>query len=222
MFDYMPGINDALARNAALPKPQSGGFFRQGGTFSNVLGAIGDALLTANGHDPVYRPAQQQRRMGAALSNYLGNTDQALADIMAQDLGAGVALYKMKHPEAQNEPEVVRELRAAGIDPASEQGREILIRRLNGKGQADPNFVRELEALGIDPHSAEAKELYYGRNSPAGYLLKPPSLGGDSTPTVNSQEEYDALPPGTRYRDSQGNSGVKGGATASTPSPTFR
>jgi hypothetical protein len=45
--------------------------------------------------------------------------------------------------------------------------------------------------------------------APAG-STKPTGAGdGGNVPTVNSPEEYDKLPKGTRYKDSQGNEGVK-------------
>lgn len=226
--DMMAPINEAFAANQAQAqaKPR-GGMFRQGGTFSNVLGAIGDALLVHSGRQPVYGPAMQRKKMGEALSNYLGQmggVDPALAQVLQQDPGTGLELFKMSRPSPANDPETIRLMRAAGIDPASEEGRAIIQQKLSGGGQADPNFVRELEALGIDPRSDEALELYYGRNSPAGYLLKPRSRDGssESLPAVNSQAEYDALPAGTRYRDSQGNVGVKRGGPTATPSEGFR
>jgi hypothetical protein len=234
------GIADALARNAQLGQirsvigeamqhaapvqiAQQQSPQRRGG-LGNILGRIGDALLVANGGEPAYANKLRAREMGGAVANYLGNTDAILASIFQQDPQAGLALYKMKHPEAAQAPDIIREMTAAGIDPASDEGKAIIRGHLTKDGAAEPNFVRELQALGIDPHSPQALELYYGRNSPAGYLLKPPSVGAtpaQSVPVVNTEEEYNALPAGTRYRDSQGNIGIKGGATASTPSHGF-
>lgn len=226
----MDPIKEALAKNALMPKPQGGGFMKEGGTFRNILGAIGDALLVHSGHAPIYAPHMQQKRLGQALANYLGNLEPGLAEIMQRNPEVGLSLYKMQHPSQGVELEIVREMKAAGIDPASDEGRTIIKGHLARQGAgAGSAFGRDLSELGIDPKSDEARELYYGRNSPAGYLMKPPKRGqqpaggglSDSIPTVNSQEEYDALPPGTHYRDSQGNTGVKGGSTASAPSGGF-
>lgn len=199
-----------------MPQPKS-----RGNGLLNVLGVIGDALLVHSGRAPIYGPRMQQRRMGEALGNYLGKLDPGLAEIIAQNPEVGFQLYKMMHPPAPQDLEIVREMRAAGIDPTSEEGRALIKGHLSRGGGAGSSFGRDLEVLGIDPQSDEARELYYGRNSPAGFLLKPPSRGGgsQSLPKVVSQEQYDALPPGTRYQDSRGNVGVKGGATASPSQP---
>jgi hypothetical protein len=112
-------------------------------------------------------------------------------------------------------------MQAAGIDPSSPEGQALIRSKLSGAGQSEPNFVRELDALGIDPHSRQALELYYGRNSPAGYLLKPPSGTPQAGPTPGTVEDG--------YRFKGGDPGkqenwepVGGGATASTPSRDFR
>jgi hypothetical protein len=48
------------------------------------------------------------------------------------------------------------------------------------------------------------------RKPKAGDSTKPTDAGASgNVPTVNSAEEYDKLPKGTRYKDSQGNEGVK-------------
>lgn len=177
---------------AALSRPQQqeqpkhhGGFLRPGSTVNNALGAIGDALLVHAGRSPIYGPAMQQRKMGEALGNYLGglgNLDPGLVEIMKRDPATGMQLYKMTHPDAGVAPEIIREMQAAGIDPKSPEGQALIKGHLgHGSGGGDPTFVRELQALGIDPQSDDARELYYGRNSPAGFLLKPPHHSGAPT-----------------------------------------
>jgi hypothetical protein len=219
----MNGVQDALARNQQMAAQRPHGFL---GGLRNVLGNIGDALLVANGADPIYRPRKEQAAQAQMLGNYLGRIDPAFAQMLASGMNpqTAVTAYKIVHPEAVAAPEEIRLMQAAGIDPTSEEGRAIIRNKLTGAGPNEPNFVRELEALGIDPHSKQALELYYGRNSPAGYLLKPPA-GGVATPSAGPT-------PGTiedGYRFKGGDPAqqenwepVEGGATASTPSPTFR
>lgn len=218
--DYAAGVRQALGDNARLAeqKRQGGGLL---GGFRNVLGDIGDALLVANNAEPMYRQRKQREKLAGALANYLGNIDPGLADIFAQDPKTGFGLWKMKNPAP---PAIVAELKAAGIDPDSEEGREIIRQKVTG-GTA-PAFVRELQAFGFSPEEARAiarrrytRPIVIGSPS-TGYGVLDDGLGegegGGNLPTVSSQEEYDALPPGTPYLDSQGNRAVKGGATGGT------
>jgi len=191
MVPGMGGLEQSLAQNQALGQQRQ----RQVNpdhikpNFANVLGLIGDAVRGFKGQPATYGPAMQQRQrqaqMGDALANYLGNNDAALAEIMRADPETGMALYKMTHQSEGAAPETIRLMQAAGIDPQSPEGKQIIQQHLQGGGQADATFIRELNALGIDPHSAEARELYYGRNSPAGFLLKP--KGGSQGPSGGPQ-----------------------------------
>lgn len=172
-IDQMGGVNQVLAQNSELARQQQAieRPKKRGGGIGNFLGRLGDALLIANGVEPMYEPRQRQKRMGEALSQMFGDNPM-LAQIMRDDPETGLEIVKMMKPG--KEPEEITLMRMVGIDPASAEGRAIISRKLSGAtGGSDPTFVRELEALGIDPHSPEALELYYGRNSPAGYLLKP-------------------------------------------------
>jgi len=106
--------------------------------------------------------------------------------------------------------------------------------------QADSEFVRTLKMAGIDPASPEAQQLARQRAttmaSPAPQMIgspetgyrwvtpppmtsagwpqpgeaRPPAQSG-GPPTVSDEAGYNALPPGTQYRDPQGTIRTKGG-----------
>lgn len=57
----MPVLQAALGTDTA-PKPQGGGFFKEGGMGRYIAGAIGDALMHNAGMQPVFAPAMQQQR----------------------------------------------------------------------------------------------------------------------------------------------------------------
>ncbi len=184
---------------------------------SGFLDRIGDALLIAHGVAPIHMQRFQQQQANTALSGFLTNPDQAVAALMripGQEANA-IDLYKAIHPSTEN-PELIKELIAAGIDPKSTQGQQIILDNIGGKN-TDTSYVKDLQAAGIDPKSPEGIRLLYAHNSPAGYLLTPPNAGGataQSLPVVNTTDDYNKLPAGTRYRNSAGQVGVKGGAAA--------
>lgn len=194
----------------------------------NFLGKLGDALLMASGRAPMYAPMMQareaqerQQQVGQMLGNVLGRLDPSLRDLVSADPGTGLEIFKLLHPQAGVPPETIRLMQAAGIDPQSSEGKAIIQQHLQGGGASPSTFERELTALGIDPHSDEARELYYGRNSPAGYLLKPPprgggtpAAGGDVTATGPNGEKI-------RLNPSTGQWEPVGGQTA-TPSGPFQ
>ena len=121
--DQMGGVNQALGQNQAMgQQQQQGGMFRQGGGLRNVLGIIGDALLVQSGHAPMYGPQMRQKRMGQALSNYLGKLDPGLADIIAENPEMGMQLYKMQHPDAKEPPAIVQEYLWRQHLPENERG----------------------------------------------------------------------------------------------------
>lgn len=203
------GLDAALASNqqqqmqaAAKPKGPSG--------FMNALGMIGDALLVNSGHAPMYAPHREARmaeekkaRLGQMLGNYLGNLEPGLAEIFAEDPGAGMSLYKMKHPaEKDDTPSAVREFEYYSHLPPEQQ----------------PGY-RKFRGL-TRPQIIGSPTTGYSVYDPESEGAPPGAPNGDA-PTVNSQEEYDALPTGARYRDSQGNPGVKRGGPTATPSVPF-
>lgn len=226
-FENMLGGADpnALAiANMAPPQMPQQQPKKRGINLGDILGTIGDALLIANGRGPVYAASKQQRQqqehqdqINAALANYMDDPENSIRALLRVDAPAAIQLLGANRGK---ELEIVQELKAAGIDPQSEEGRSIIRQHIGGGGGQEPNFVRELQAIGIDPHSDQALELYYGRNSPAGYLLRPPSRGGGASgPAVGT------VVSGFRFRGGNPNDKanwepVNGGQTAS-PSGVF-
>lgn len=224
----MGGLEESLAQNQRIaPPPQQ----PRGGPngLMHILGLIGATLASARGKPAPYmehamqeRQRAQQQQANQAFANYLGDPELAALIMGGANPAAAMQAYGIKHPKDGAAPETIRLMQAAGIDPQSEEGRAIIRGNLTkGGGQSDPTFVRELEALGIDPGSDEARELYYGRNSPAGYLLKPRPRGakpGGGAPTPGQVFN------GFRYKGGNPNDKASwepaGGASAS-PAPTF-
>lgn len=212
----------AGGRMNAMPQQQPA---KRGISLGDILGTIGDALLVANGRAPLYsankdrrRESERQEKINAALANYMDDPEGAIRALMGVDALAGIQLLNSRKPKG--EPDEIELMRYGGIDPSSEEGRG-LIRGLLSRGQgSSSSFARDLDALGIDPHSDEARELYYGRNSPPGYLLRPPSRGGAASgPAVGT------VVSGFRFRGGNPNDKgnwepVNGGQTA-RPSGLF-
>jgi hypothetical protein len=191
----VPDINASLAANALKPHPESKGLFHQGGTVRNILGAIGDAFLVQSGHEPVYAKRMQQQRLASALGNYLGNLDPGMAEIFEQSPEVGMSLYKLKHPTNET-PAALKEY----------------------------EYYKGLQGPDRGSFEQYLKLTHPGMMSPI--TLGPgdtydPGTGGASLPHVTDQASYDAVPAGGQYTTPDGNIRTKGGATASTPSPTF-
>lgn len=160
----------------------------------NVLGRIGDALLVANGQQPIYANTIRNQKLGQELGNYLGSSDQALAQVFQTDPEVGLKLYEYKHP-ASEVPADLKEYAAYA--------------NMSGPDRAQYERFLELTHPGMNaPITLGANDQYLP--------------GGQSIPTVNTPEEAMKYPPGTVVkRSSDGKMfTVPGGATAS-PSPTF-
>lgn len=219
----MAGIKEALAQNALrTPPPEK----KRGRSFGDILGMLGDAISIGAGGQPLHmlrrereKKEAQQEQIKSALANYLDDPEGAIRQLLAVDPATAIELHQGRQGKV---PEEIALMRMVGIDPTSEEGRQIITRKLSGGGQAAPNFVRELEALGIDPNSPEAEELFYARNSPSGFLLKP--RGGQrqgGLPRVSSPEEARSLPPGSQFIMPDGRIGTVPGGPTATPSAPF-
>jgi hypothetical protein len=111
------GIDASLARNAQLGqqqqqmRPQGFGGGVGGGGLRDFLGHLGDALLVANGHQPMYAARAAERKRSAALQQFLGGVDPELGAMIGagMDPSDAVSIYKMKHPGEGNKPSFVQE-----------------------------------------------------------------------------------------------------------------
>jgi hypothetical protein len=134
-LDALPYVNvpnrqPMQTQSTAAPPPQqpahrglfSGGL-HVGSPLGNLLGTLGDILLVGSGGEPIYQGRLKNQRIGEALNSYLGNTDQMLSQVFHADPSTGVALYKIRHPA---EPDFMRDMRAAGIDPQSDEGKQLV------------------------------------------------------------------------------------------------
>lgn len=201
----MDPINQSLAANAPKPAPQeSHGLFHQGGTISNILGAIGDAFLVQGGAAPVYGPMRQQKQMGKALANYLGSLDSGLADLLngGMDAGDAVAAYKIKHGTTE-QPAIAKEADYYRSIGRSDLADELLQRHAEGGPLIANN--------GDGTFTIVPQALVHGQ--------QPPQAGG--TPTAGAIEDGYRFKGGDPSKQENWEP-VQGGATASTPSHDFR
>jgi hypothetical protein len=206
-FPSMDPITQSLAQNALMAKPAPA--YREPHGIGNFLGRLGDALLVANGREPIYAKRQEQDRMralGPMIANYLGANDAGLADIVSASPSVGVELYKAKHPASE-----------VPLDVKMYEYRKLL----------PPDQQAALDKIIAIMHPTSPAPLILGPNDTleggsqggSGYYQ-----GGGDVPTVSSAAEaIKSYPPGTVVKSTDGRRfKVPGGATASTPSPTFR
>ena len=193
-----------LAQQQAAAKPK-GGFFRPGGTFSNVLGAIGDALLVHSGRQAVYGPMmaqqRQKREMGAALSNYLGQADPALAALMEADPETAMQAYRIKNQQPEV-PGIIREANAYNALPDEQRA-----------------SVDRYLKLRFPQQYAPGAPVTLGPNDTL--ELPGADAGGDGLPTVSTPEEARQLPPGTQFRMPDGRIGTVPGGPSASPTGGF-
>lgn len=205
-------IDPSLTANLPSVTPQQPQQQHKGLGFRNVLGIIGDSILQGHGRQPIYGPLHEKRQLQGALQNFLTDPDGAIQALMQVDAPTAISLYKMVHP-TKAEPDIIAELKAAGIDPTSDEGKSILKEHLNRSG-ASSSFIQDLGAAGIDPHSPEGQRLLYAHMSPPGYLLNPSSSSGPQIGQVFNGYRFKGGNPNDR------NSWEPAGG-ASPGSPTF-
>jgi len=84
---YVAAVQQAAQSQGQLPRISGGtdaglfGFLPEkmrNGRLRDILGAIGDGLLIEGGHQPIYQPRVDARRMGQALIGYDQDPEQAL------------------------------------------------------------------------------------------------------------------------------------------------
>lgn len=193
----LPGAQDvAVPQTAPTPAPQS----QIPHGWKNVLGMIGDALLSANGRQPIYGPrvqqmrqAEQQAQLGQSIANYLGNTDAGLAQIFAADPNAGMALYKMKHPEAAPGTELQKDYEyLKGIDPKladqflhnKAQGGPLIASNGDGTFTVIPRAMAQPQASGAKEVTATGPNGEKIRLNPQTNQWEPAGGATDSTPSL--------------------------------------
>jgi len=144
--------------------------------------------------------AVAEQQMFAQLAQG-GNTPDKFKQNMAVLMNSKIAELQHRHDNLRNHPALI------GYETATKRpyaGLEKII---------GPNVMDKLKA---DPRAAEALGILEGYNNvnlndkPAPGVTPPPQDTGQ-VQTVSSQEQYNSLPPGTRYRAPDGTVRTKGG-----------
>jgi hypothetical protein len=184
-----------------IQQPRHGLLSGSGG-IRDFLGFLGDALLVSSGHAPIYQTRMRQKKLGSALSQYLGSSDPMLASIFETDPETGLALYKMQHP-ASEIPQGVKEFQYYN----------------KMQGPERTAFEKFLQLT----HPTMGAPVTLG---PTDTIEYPGGSGGggapSDVPTVSSaQEAISKYPPGTIVQSPDGRKfKVPGGPTAA-PSGNF-
>lgn len=130
-----PGQQDDLAgRFAAAQQPEKQGFF-QSDRGRNAIGTFADTLIKLRtGQDPgIMRNMQHRQNREFVEAQYEKKRQADYQDFMAKEA------YKRQHPE---QTAFAKDLSAAGIDPASEQGRGLYQQYVTNKAVAPPLVQR--------------------------------------------------------------------------------
>lgn len=155
-----PGAPLGPVPMAPAAQPHHQGFFAEGGMGRLLAGAIGDALAQNAHMQPVFAPAmQQQRQQQQEEVKWQRNRAADNEDWQNRQQ------YEQTH---RPDDEFTRMLRTAGIDPASPQGQQFAMQRLQHQ-TAEPDVVVTL------PNG----QLYIGPKSGIGS-----ALGGGMAPTA--------------------------------------
>lgn len=205
MFGEIPGMGQMQPpmQQPPMAQPQVGamdpnmqamtkkpGFFAQGQPGRQIIGVIGDTLATLGGGQGVYMPAML--RMQEQDAEIRARLQEAIAKRQAE--------REEKQWEWQNKPQedkdqLTRYMRAAGIDPNSDQGRKMY-------ADAAMNAANPVQGV---PFTDD-------RGNSGVQFIRPSAMGGQggaAAPT--SQAEYESLPAGAQYRAPDGSIRTKGG-----------
>jgi hypothetical protein len=180
-----PPIMDALARNALKPRPEEAApatavqlpYAHVPHGIRNVLGMVGDALLVANGHQPMYRPRLEQMKSANALAALQANPHDgaALAGLYAvnPDLAMRMEdqLYQREERQRSADARTAASDYLLGTSPDAESR---LVR-------ADPEGFLTFRGKQLDMTAKQLKSINDLHNSAMQIL------GG-----VHDQESYDA------------------------------
>lgn len=207
MFGEIPGMNKMPAGQSPMQQPTMGGrppmgqvgamdantqaMTKKPGFDKNmIIGMIGDTLSTLGGGQGVYMP--NMLRMQQQDAEIRARLQEAITKRQAD--------REDKQWEWQNKPQedkdqLTRYMRAAGIDPMSDQGRKMY-------ADAAMNAANPVQGV---PFTDD-------RGNSGVQFIRPSAMGGQggaAAPT--SQAEYEALPAGAQYRAPDGSIRTKGG-----------
>lgn len=180
-LDALPFVNVGGQRQQG-----HGGALKIGSPLRDFLGALGDYSLMRGGRDPVYQGRRQRERSGSALSQYLGDADPMLAQLLQADPETGLAAYKARHPASET-PAALKEFQYyQGLQGPARSAYEQFL-KLTHPGMMTP-FAMET----------------------GGSFELPDQTSG--LPIISTPDEAHNLPPGTRFRMPDGRVGtVPGG-----------
>ena len=200
----MPSLINPDLTNATEAKPS---FFGRGGGWQDVVGGIADALAGR----PIYQTAQrdqrqhdyemQQFRMQAAQQQAQRDQDRQ----WQQQNWLQQQIWKQSHPD----DEFTQYITAAGIDPQSDQGRNLY--RQRAESMAAPPLV---SVDGFDPQGNQTK-TFYPRTAFGGGGGQP-APAGPPVGTVRNGFRFQGGNPKDR------NSWVPVGGASSSGGATFR
>lgn len=174
---------------------------------AQVHGAAADRALKSN--DPAQQQAAWQQMLGSH-PEYAANLQKFGVD--PRDHKSGLAfvrdqaashLAEIELRKAQthaayrgDEPEIVRQLRAAGVDPKSPQGREMIMNAIKGGGPLDQAVAQAIKGQG-QPAPAPQPQ---GGIVPQSYTPQPANQGGivpvQTAPQAAPQEPMVETPMG--------------------------
>ncbi len=164
-----PGMGMEQPQQAEQKKPA---FFGQGGVGRAIAGNIGDVLMQHNGFAPIYAPAMAQQQQAAAqMAAQQRQRSQGLADWKwKQD-------YQRDNPQPQAPDTFERTLMGAGIDPNSEQGRQLYQERAASMAGGEDEFV-VVPIPGRGTYAGPKSGLPAAMGQPAGPRGKLTPMGG--------------------------------------------
>ena len=165
----------------------------KGGGTKRIVGIIGDALLGLAGQQGIYGPMMHQRRMQEQQERAWQQRAQIERMGRREDM----------QWEWQNKP---RDLGS----PYRTEDNAGNVHEMQADGTFKPIFV--------DPNDRtylQDGQLITVPNRVRGAM----SMGGGGIPTVSDAASYEALAPGTQFRDPQGNLRTKGGAATPAQPP---
>lgn len=95
-INEMSGIREALAQNAMRPQPK-----KQGRSFGDILGMLGDAISIGAGGQPLWHMRRQQKQdqqrndqIQSALSNYMDDPEGSIRALLQIDAPTAIKLLQ--------------------------------------------------------------------------------------------------------------------------------